>query len=54
MEGKGGPQHKYLQSLIKRMAEEKGFRAIIEKHQQAQHQAGAGAGLLKGGGGAAK
>jgi hypothetical protein len=31
MEGKGGPQHKYLQALIKRMAEEKGFRAIIEK-----------------------
>jgi hypothetical protein len=31
LEGKGGPQHKYLQALIKRMAEEKGFRAIIEK-----------------------
>lgn len=31
MEGKGGPQHKYLQALIKRMAEDKGFRAIIEK-----------------------
>jgi hypothetical protein len=31
VEGKGGPQHKYLQSLIKRMAEEKGFRAIIEE-----------------------
>jgi len=31
IEGKGGPQHKYLQALIKRMAEEKGFRAIIEK-----------------------
>ncbi|HEY3489574.1 MAG TPA: type IV secretion system DNA-binding domain-containing protein [Candidatus Deferrimicrobiaceae bacterium] len=30
-EGKGGQQHKYLQSLIKRMAEEKGFRAIIEE-----------------------
>jgi hypothetical protein len=29
--GKGGPQHKYLQALIKRMAEEKGFRAIVEK-----------------------
>jgi len=31
MEGKGGPQHKYLQALVKRMAEEKGFRAVIEK-----------------------
>ncbi|HEX3036428.1 MAG TPA: type IV secretory system conjugative DNA transfer family protein [Thermodesulfobacteriota bacterium] len=31
MEGKGGADHRYLQALIKRMAEEKGFRAIIEK-----------------------
>ncbi len=31
LEGKGGPQHKYLQSLVKRMAEERGFRAIIEE-----------------------
>jgi len=30
-EGKGGSQHRYLQALIKRMAEEKGYRAIIEK-----------------------
>ena len=30
-EGKGGRQHRYLQSLIKRMAEENGYRAIIEK-----------------------
>lgn len=29
--GRGGAQHKYLQSLIKRMAEEKGYRAIIEQ-----------------------
>ncbi|MGV7222187.1 MAG: type IV secretory system conjugative DNA transfer family protein [Nitrospinales bacterium] len=29
--GRGGQQHKYLQQLIKRIAEEKGFRAIIEK-----------------------
>ncbi len=31
LEGKGGSDHKYLQSLIKRMAEEKGYRAIIEE-----------------------
>ncbi len=30
-EGTGGSQHRYLQSLIKRMAEEKGYRAIVEK-----------------------
>ncbi len=30
-EGTGGSQHRYLQSLIKRMAEEKGFRATVEK-----------------------
>lgn len=30
-EGKGGSQHRYLQSLIKRMAEEKGFRAVVEQ-----------------------
>jgi len=30
-EGKGGRQHRYLQSLVKRMAEENGYRAIIEK-----------------------
>lgn len=29
--GKGGPQHKYLQGLIKRLAEEKGYRADVEK-----------------------
>jgi len=29
--GKGGPQHKYLQHLIKRYAEDKGFKATIEK-----------------------
>jgi len=31
IEGKGGTQHRYLQALIKRMAEEKGYRAIIEQ-----------------------
>ncbi len=31
LEGIGGQQHRYLQSLIKRIAEEKGFKAIIEK-----------------------
>jgi len=31
LQGRGGAQHKYLQNLIKRMAEEKGFRAIIEQ-----------------------
>jgi|WetSurMetagenome_2_1015567.scaffolds.fasta_scaffold01024_8 hypothetical protein len=31
MEGKGGPRHRYLQTLIKRVAEEKGYRAIIEE-----------------------
>ena len=30
-EGTGGSQHRYIQTLIKRMAEEKGFRAIIER-----------------------
>jgi len=30
-EGTGGSQHRYLQSLIKRIAEEKGFRAVIEE-----------------------
>ncbi len=29
--GRGGQQHKYLQQLIKRMAEDRGYRAIIEK-----------------------
>jgi hypothetical protein len=29
--GRGGPQHKYLQELIKRWAEDKGYRATIEK-----------------------
>ena len=29
--GRGGQQHKYLQSLIKRMGEDKGYRATIEK-----------------------
>lgn len=29
--GKGGSQHKYLQFFIKRMAEEKGFRATVEE-----------------------
>jgi len=29
--GRGGQQHKYLQNLIKRWAEDRGWRAIIEK-----------------------
>lgn len=29
--GKGGPEHTYLQELIKRWAEEKGFRAVVEE-----------------------
>lgn len=29
--GRGGQQHKYLQNLIKRMGEDKGYRATIEK-----------------------
>ncbi len=31
LEGVGGQQHRYLQTLIKKTAEEKGYRAIIEK-----------------------
>lgn len=29
--GKGGQEHKYLQHLVKRLAEERGFRAVIEE-----------------------
>lgn len=29
--GRGGAQHKYLQQLIKRLAEDKGFRVIVEQ-----------------------
>ncbi|MGZ3239828.1 MAG: hypothetical protein ACXWJK_05510, partial [Burkholderiaceae bacterium] len=29
--GRGGAEHKYLQHLIKRLAEERGFRAMIEE-----------------------
>jgi hypothetical protein len=29
--GRGGQQHKYLQQLVKRLAESRGYRAIIEK-----------------------
>ena len=29
--GRGGPQHKYLQSLVRRWAEERGFQVSIEK-----------------------
>src|SRR5262249_27879221 len=28
--GKGGPKHRYLQSLVKELAEQQGLRAIIE------------------------
>jgi hypothetical protein len=31
LSGRGGAQHKYLQQLVKRFAEEKGFRVTIEK-----------------------
>jgi Type IV secretion-system coupling protein DNA-binding domain len=29
--GHGGPQHRYIQQLIKQLAEERGFRAVIEE-----------------------
>jgi predicted DNA-binding transcriptional regulator AlpA len=29
--GRGGPQHKYLQSLVKRLAEDRGFTVSVEK-----------------------
>jgi hypothetical protein len=29
--GKGGPEHTYLQELVKRWAEERGFRAMVEE-----------------------
>jgi Type IV secretory pathway, VirD4 components len=29
--GRGGPQHKYLQALLKRSAEDRGFRASLER-----------------------
>jgi hypothetical protein len=29
--GKGGPEHTYLQELVKRWAEESGFRAVVEE-----------------------
>lgn len=29
--GRGGPQHKYLQSLVRRLAEDRGFRVTVEK-----------------------
>jgi hypothetical protein len=29
--GKGGPQHRYVQHLIKQLAEERGLRAVIEE-----------------------
>jgi type IV secretory system conjugative DNA transfer VirD4/TraG family protein/type IV secretion system coupling TraD/TrwB family protein len=38
--GRGGPQHKYLQQLIKKVAEERGYRALIE------HQIDNGAGHI--------
>jgi len=31
MPGRGGPEHKYLQSLIKRFAEDRGFTVSVEK-----------------------
>lgn len=38
--GKGGPKHRYLQSLVKELAEQQGFRATIEA------QIGAGTGQV--------
>jgi hypothetical protein len=29
--GRGGQQHKYLQQLVKRLAEDKGYKAVIEQ-----------------------
>jgi hypothetical protein len=29
--GRGGPQHKYLQSLIRKLAEDRGFKVAVEK-----------------------
>lgn len=29
--GRGGPQHKYLQSLVRRLAEDRGFHVTVEK-----------------------
>ncbi len=29
--GRGGPRHKYLQSLVKRLAEDRGFDVVLEK-----------------------
>jgi len=31
LDGRGGEQHKYLQSLLRRMGEDRGYRATIEK-----------------------
>lgn len=31
LRGRGGPQHKYLQRLVKKMAEARGYRAAIER-----------------------
>lgn len=35
--GKGGPQHRYVQHLIKGLAEERGFRAVIEAQVEGGH-----------------
>lgn len=35
--GRGGPQHKYLQSLVQRFAEDRGFSAEIEKRMLDGH-----------------
>jgi hypothetical protein len=35
--GKGGSQHKYVQHLIKRLAEERGLRAVIEEAVEGGH-----------------
>ncbi|HEX3886581.1 MAG TPA: type IV secretion system DNA-binding domain-containing protein, partial [Phenylobacterium sp.] len=35
--GKGGAQHRYLQHLIKQLAEERGFRAVVEEQVAGGH-----------------
>ncbi|HVY34957.1 MAG TPA: hypothetical protein VG960_11100, partial [Caulobacteraceae bacterium] len=35
--GKGGSQHKYVQQLIKRLAEDRGLRAVIEEAVEGGH-----------------
>lgn len=36
-QGKGGTQHKYMQHLVKQLAEERGFRAVVEEAVDGGH-----------------